>query len=343
MIEPAFLILDDLDTIISFDDLSFKNKSEIIKLNKNIIINLFRLKKQGFIFINLRNKDSKKNYLYSFVDNIFNSQGIYFADYIECKNYIDLEKCIIKRLKSKKNIYFVTTNHKTLEIYNKNFTNSYLFSNNDWNWDIIVEKILNINSMNIKKFKPRSALVKRKTKETEITVQVFLDKTGDNQINTGIGFFDHMLDQIATHGGFLIKVLCNGDLNVDDHHTIEDTALALGEAIKIALKDKRGINRFGFTLPMDESVAKCLLDLSGRPYLKFKAKFSREKIGNFSCEMVEHFFRSLVFSLNCTLHIKCKGKNDHHKIESLFKVFGRTLRQAIFVFDNQLPSSKGIL
>lgn len=190
---------------------------------------------------------------------------------------------------------------------------------------------------------PRTAEVIRNTNETRITVQVNLDSSEANTIETGIGFFDHMLDQLASHGGFQLNLACQGDLDIDEHHTVEDCALALGEALDNALGDRRGIGRYGFVLPMDESRADVAIDLSGRPAFVCKAKFSRDFVGGLSTEMVQHFFSSLSQSLRAAIHLKVKGKNSHHMIEALFKGAGRALRPALRKQGNKLPSTKGTL
>lgn len=189
----------------------------------------------------------------------------------------------------------------------------------------------------------RTAEVHRKTFETDIFIQLNLDGSGKSQIKTGIGFFDHMLDQLARHGMFDLQIEARGDLHIDEHHTIEDTALALGEAFLKALGDKRGIGRYGFTLPMDDCLATVALDLGGRPWLKWDAAFLREKIGDMPTEMFVHFFKSFSDTAKCTLHIKADGENEHHKIESIFKAFARALKMAVKREGNQLPSTKGII
>jgi imidazoleglycerol phosphate dehydratase HisB len=195
-------------------------------------------------------------------------------------------------------------------------------------------------------FPRRVAHLHRNTAETEIKIQLNLDGKGKNEIHTGLPFFDHMLQQIARHGLIDLSLSCEGDLEVDEHHTIEDTAIALGTAIRRALGKKLGINRYGFALPMDESEAVVLLDFSGRPYLKFEGRFEREKVGGFPTEMVEHFFYSLAMSLEADLHIKVEGRNDHHKIEACFKSFAHCLRAGISRSErslNILPSTKELL
>ncbi|MBL8202496.1 MAG: bifunctional histidinol-phosphatase/imidazoleglycerol-phosphate dehydratase HisB [Chromatiales bacterium] len=191
--------------------------------------------------------------------------------------------------------------------------------------------------------RPRTATVLRQTRETRISVSVDLDAEQPVSISTGIGFFDHMLDQVAKHGGFALTLSCVGDLQVDEHHTVEDVALALGEALRTALGDKRGIGRFGFLLPMDETEARISLDLSGRPYLVFDGTFSRPEVGQLPTELVPHFFRSVADSLGANLHIAVHGENTHHMVEACFKGFGRTLRQALARSGTSLPSTKGTL
>ena len=189
----------------------------------------------------------------------------------------------------------------------------------------------------------RRAHIHRKTKETDIQVEVDLSRPGPATISTGLGFFDHMLEQIAKHGGFALDLKCSGDLHIDEHHTIEDCALALGMALREALGDKRGIARYGFLLAMDEAEAQVALDLSGRPFFVWEGRFTREKVGELPTELVPHFFRSLAETLGAALHISVRGENSHHMIESCFKGVGRSLRQAIRFEGTDVPSTKGAL
>ena len=189
----------------------------------------------------------------------------------------------------------------------------------------------------------RTARVTRVTKETNIIIELNLDGTGQASIKTGLGFFDHMLEQIARHGLLDLNIATTGDLHIDEHHTIEDTALALGEAFSKALGDKRGIERYGFCLPMDDCLAQVALDFGGRPWLVWDADFKREKIGEMPTEMFMHFFKSFSDSAKCNLNIKAEGTNEHHKIESIFKAFAKAIKMAIRKEGNQLPTTKGTL
>ncbi|HYG18355.1 MAG TPA: imidazoleglycerol-phosphate dehydratase HisB, partial [Ohtaekwangia sp.] len=189
----------------------------------------------------------------------------------------------------------------------------------------------------------RAATVRRTTKETDIEIDLNLDGSGTSSISTGLGFFDHMLDQLARHGNVDLKIRVKGDLHIDEHHTIEDTALALGEAFLKALGDKRGIERYGFTLPMDDCLAQVALDFGGRPWLVWDATFTREKIGEVPTEMFYHFFKSFSDTSRSNLNIKAEGTNEHHKIEAIFKAFAKAVRMAIKKDGNQLPSTKGTL
>lgn len=191
----------------------------------------------------------------------------------------------------------------------------------------------------------RTATIKRKTNETDILVFLNLDGTGKANINTGLRFFDHMLEQIGRHSGCDLKIEVNGDLEVDEHHTIEDTAIALGEALLQSLGNKRGIERYGFTLPMDDCLCSVALDFGGRPWLVFEGEFKREYVGDFPTEMMMHFFKSLSDAARMNLNIRVEGENEHHKIEGIFKAFARAVKMAIKrdIYNYQLPSTKGTL
>ena len=191
----------------------------------------------------------------------------------------------------------------------------------------------------------RRAEVVRSTRETDIRIALDLDGVGESRIDTGLKFFDHMLDQIPHHSGVSLEVSCNGDLEVDEHHTMEDVAIALGEAIRAALGSKRGIDRYGFVLPMDECQAMVLLDFGGRADFVWSVPFTRERVGDVPTEMFKHFFKSMCVAMQCNLHIEAKGENNHHLIEGVFKAFARALKMAIRrdVFSYELPSSKGVL
>ena len=191
---------------------------------------------------------------------------------------------------------------------------------------------------------PRRATIVRHTNETKITVAVDLDTPAPAQLDTGIGFFDHMLEQIAKNAGIGLAIKCEGDLEIDEHHTVEDVGIALGTALRQALGDKRGVGRYGFVLPMDEAQAQVALDLSGRAYFTFEGKFPREVVGELPTELVPHFFRSLSDALAATLQMSVKGENTHHMVETLFKGFGRVLRTAATrSLDSDIPSTKGVL
>lgn len=191
----------------------------------------------------------------------------------------------------------------------------------------------------------RSAQIRRTTKETDVEIRLNMDGTGTCEVSTGLGFFDHMLEQIAKHGNIDLFIRVKGDLQVDEHHTIEDTGLALGECLLTALGDKRGVERYGYCLPMDDCLCSVALDFGGRPWLVWDAEFKREKVGDVPTEMFLHFFKSLSDTAKMNLNIKAEGENEHHKIEGIFKAFARSLKMAVKrdIYHYQLPSSKGVL
>jgi imidazoleglycerol-phosphate dehydratase/histidinol-phosphatase len=191
----------------------------------------------------------------------------------------------------------------------------------------------------------RKLVHERNTKETKIRIELNLDGNGNAQIHTGLGFFDHMLDQIARHGGMDLNIHCDGDLHIDEHHTIEDVGIALGEAFAKGLMDKRGMERYGFALPMDEAEAKVLIDFGGRNWLVWDASFKREKIGEMPTEMFFHFFKSFSDAAKANVNISCQGENEHHKIEAIFKAFAKAIKMAVKrnPYSDALPSTKGVL
>ncbi len=191
----------------------------------------------------------------------------------------------------------------------------------------------------------RTATVHRKTNETDILIELNLDGQGKTEIHTGLGFFDHMLDQLGKHSGSNLKVIVKGDLHIDEHHTIEDTAIAIGEAFLAALGNKKGIERYGFLLPMDDALAQAAIDFSGRSWLVWNASFTREKVGDMPTEMFYHFFKSFSDAAKCNLNISIQGDNEHHKIEAIFKAVAKSIKMAVKrdINNTQIPSTKGIL
>jgi imidazoleglycerol-phosphate dehydratase/histidinol-phosphatase len=232
---------------------------------------------------------------------------------------------------------YVIGDRETDRLFAKNIgCKSLILGDEGMSWDKICELLF---------AGERTAEVKRTTKETDIYIKVNLDGTGKCDISTGLGFFDHMLEQIGKHGMMDLTIHTKGDLEVDEHHTIEDTAIALGECILTALGDKRGIERYGYCLPMDDCLCSVALDFGGRPWLVWDAEFKREKIGEMPTEMFLHFFKSLSDAAKMNLNIKAEGENEHHKIEGIFKALARSLKMAVRrdIYHYELPSTKGML
>jgi imidazoleglycerol-phosphate dehydratase / histidinol-phosphatase len=329
-----------------------------IRLMPGVIPALLELKRAGFSFVIVTNQDGLGTERFPsedfetanrFILDLFNSQGIEFEALFLCPHFKH-EACGCRKPKLGMVEEFLQTN----EI---DRAHSYMIGDRATDMEFAVN--LGVTGLKISlRGAPqeswpqiaarilgssRRARTHRKTKETEVSVEVDLSAEGPSLISTGLGFFDHMLEQIAKHAGFALRLQCSGDLEIDEHHTVEDCALTLGAALREALGDKRGIARYGFLLAMDEAEAQVALDLSGRPYFVWEGKFNRERVGELPTELVPHFFRSLAESLGAALHISVRGENTHHMIESCFKGVGRSLRQAIRLESCEIPSSKGTL
>ena len=328
-----------------------------VRLMPGVIAALLQLQAVGYRFVMVTNQDGlgtprfpQKHFdiAHQFILHLFGSQGIEFEAVFICPHFLaDGCECRKPKLGMLKEYLAITA-----------FDRRHSFMIGDRDTDMRFAENLGVEGIRIRLggsaaetwpaiaarilSSARRAEVVRKTKETDVHIQVDLTQEGA-QIATGLGFFDHMLEQIARHGGFALQVSCKGDLHIDEHHTIEDVALTLGAALRQALGDKRGIGRYGFLLAMDEAEAQVALDISGRPYFVWEGRFNRERVGDLPTELVSHFFRSFAEALGAALHITVRGDNSHHMIESCFKGVGRALRQAIRQEGGGLPSTKGSL
>lgn len=363
-----YLFIDRDGTLVCEPEDFQVDALEKIKFTRNVFINLHKLKALGYSFIMVSNQDGLGTTSFpletftkphEFILEAFKSQGIDFEEVLICPHK-DEDNCTCRKPKlgmvlpylkdfswDRDNSYFIGDRKTDLLMADGMGIKGFMLTEN-FSWDNVYKEIVG---------KKREAFIKRDTKETQIEVYTNLDDNSKKEISTGIDFFDHMLDQIATHAKISLVVKARGDLNVDEHHTIEDVGIALGEAIKKALGDKRGIRRFGFMLPMDELYASVFadkiaeectetcLDISNRPYtnLKLDGIFSKDYVGDMPTDMVPHFFNSLAFNMGITLYMKVSEGNCHHQVEALFKAFARALGDAIRVEGHDLPSSKGAL
>jgi imidazoleglycerol-phosphate dehydratase/histidinol-phosphatase len=326
-----------------------------VRLMPGVLAALQRLQAAGYRFVMVSNQDGlgserfpRQHFeqVHDFVLQLFNSQGVHFDEVFICPHFAH-EGCGCRKPRTG-----LVQDYLRRQPIDR--ARSAMVGDRDT--DLEFARALGIRGLRVglgsleqswpaiaHTLLSRRASVERTTRETAVRVEVELDSEAPARIDTGIGFFDHMLEQLARHGGFGLELSCRGDLHIDEHHTVEDCALALGEALRRALGDKRGIGRYGFLLAMDESEAQVALDLSGRAYFVFEGRFGREQVGALPSELVPHFFRSLADSLGAALHLSVRGENTHHMIEACFKGVGRALRPALRREGGELPSTKGVL
>jgi imidazoleglycerol-phosphate dehydratase/histidinol-phosphatase len=348
-----FLFIDRDGTIIVEPQDTFQvNSLEQLEFIDFVILALKKFQDEGYEIIVVSNQDglgtvanSLENYnlINSKILQVLQSQGIKISDWLTCPHYKSQDCKCRKPLVGMVDKYILEIDlEKSLMIgdrdsdveFAKNLGIRGFKISKDFSWLNILDEALS-----------RKALINRKTKETDIKVLLNLDGNSKYEINTGLKFLDHMLEQVARHSNFNLEVFCQGDLEIDEHHTIEDIAIALGEAYRKALGDKKGIERFACEkiVPLDEALSFVALDISGRPFCDFKAEFNREYVGDLPCEMISHFFQSFAIAAMVTLHIKIEGQNTHHKVESCFKAFAKALSKASKISSNGVVSTKGVL
>ena len=350
------LFIDRDGTLIEEPDDFQVDALEKVRLVPDVIPSLLELARHGYRFVVVSNQDGLGTDSFPERDfqvcqdhmiNLFESQGVRFDQQFFCPHLPD-EGCECRKPRAGLLTRFLAETDVALEhsaVIGDRDTDLQLAERigvqgillggeTGVGWKDIVTALC---------YSARCASFERNTNETSIRAAVNLDAAQPIRISTGIGFYDHMLEQIAKHGGFSLELECSGDLEIDDHHTVEDTAICLGTALREALGSKRGIGRYGFVVPMDESEASASIDLSGRGRIVFNADFPREQVGEMSTEMVEHFFRSLADSLGAAVHVTVTGENTHHMVEACFKAAGRALRNAIRREGTDLPSTKGVL
>lgn len=352
MQQTKYLFIDRDGTLIKEPKDEQVDSIDKLEFMPGVFTALEKLSQAGFTFVMVTNQDGLGTASFKQADfdapqdlmlKTFESQGIVFDDIKICPHLPEV-RCDCRKPKvgllldylrgqsiDNQNSYVIGDRQSDAELA-ENMGIQFIRMTNDWS--SISAQILD---------KPRTAYVTRKTNETDVQCRVNLDACGEIKVATGIEFYNHMLEQVAKQAGMNLTLIAKGDTHIDDHHTVEDVAIVFGEAMRQALGDKIGIARFGFLLPMDESLAQIAIDLSGRPSCQFQAEFKREKVGEFSTELVAHFFTSFSDALRAAIHVEVKGENTHHMIEAAFKSLGRALRQAMKKESTELASTKGAL